>query len=91
MVRRRDVAPLARLRALNNPERMSGIPLKRWQWAELWAFVLVLAVQLWLYRISVPAAAAWGLLVPALVIHMYFWMAPLVREQRRPDPGEERD
>jgi endonuclease/exonuclease/phosphatase (EEP) superfamily protein YafD len=82
---------LARLRALNNPERTAGLPLKRWQRAELWAFVLVIAVQLWLYRISVPAAAAWGLLVPALLIHIYLWMAPLVREQSRHDRGEEPD
>ena len=67
---------------MTQPEPAPGSPLKPWQWAELWALVLVLAVQLWLYRISVPAAAAWGLLVPALVFHMYLWMAPLVRQQR---------
>jgi hypothetical protein len=52
---------------------------------------VVIAVQLWLYRVSVAAAAAWGLLVPVLVIHMYFWMSPLLREQRAHDPGEEHD
>ena len=67
---------------MTQPEPAPESPLKPWQWAELWALVVVLAMQLWLYRISVPAAAAWGLLVPALVFHMYFWMAPLVRQQR---------
>ncbi len=71
------------------PEPVS--PLQRWQWAELWALVLVIAVQLWLYRVSVTAAAAWGLLVPALVLHMYFWMPPLLRERRRQDRHETRD
>jgi hypothetical protein len=55
-------------------------PLKPWQWAELWGLVAVIVVQLWLYRISVVAAATWGLLVPALLIHTYFWMAPLLRD-----------
>ncbi|MFZ2014394.1 MAG: hypothetical protein WAV00_11270 [Nocardioides sp.] len=63
-------------------------PLEPWQWAELWALVLVIVVQLWLYHVSVTAAAAWGLLVPALVFHMYFWMTPLVRERRRQDQHE---
>jgi hypothetical protein len=67
---------------VTEPEPAPGSPLKRWQWAELWALVLVIAVQLWLYGVSVPAAAAWGLLVPALVFHMYLWMAPLVRQHR---------
>ena len=79
------------MRAVSRPEPPPGSALKRWQWAELWALVLVLAVQLWLYRISVPAAAAWGLLVPALVFHMYFWMAPLVREQRSHGASLEQD
>ena len=51
-------------------------------------FVGVIVIQLWLYQVSVPAAAAWGLLVPALVLHMYFWMAPLIRERRRQDRDE---
>lgn len=68
---------------MTDPDPAPESPLKPWQWAELWALVLVVAVQLWLYRISVPAAAAWGLLVPALVLHVYIWMAPLVRQQRR--------
>ncbi len=74
---------------MTTPEPVPGSPLKPWQWAELWLLVVVLAVQFWLYRVSVVAAAGWGLLVPVLVIHMYFWMAPLLREQRRQDRGEE--
>jgi hypothetical protein len=76
---------------LTTPTPVPGSPLKRWQWAELWALVLVIAVQLFLYRVSVAAAAAWGLLVPALLVHIYLWMAPLVREQSRQDRGEEPD
>lgn len=78
---------------MNGPEPVRGSPLKSWQWAELWALVIVIAVQLWLYKVSVLAAAAWGVLVPVLVIHMYFWMAPLLREQRNPgrDEGEDQD
>jgi hypothetical protein len=72
----------AKLRAVTDPEPAPGSPLKSWQWAELLALFLVIAVQLWLYKVSVVSAAAWGLLVPALVIHVYFWMAPLVRQQR---------
>jgi membrane protein YdbS with pleckstrin-like domain len=66
---------------VTNPEPVSGSPLKPWQWAELWALVLVVAVQLWLYTVSVLAAAACGLLVPALLVHMYFWMTPLLRNR----------
>lgn len=66
-----------------------GGPFKPWQWAELWALVAVVVVQLWLYRISVVAAASWGLLVPALLIHIFFWMAPLVRAQRPDGPEGE--
>ncbi len=76
---------------MTQPEPSPGSPLKPWQWAELWALVLVIAVQLWLYRISVTAAAAWGLLVPALVLHMYFWMAPLVRQQRSQGESDRHD
>ncbi len=65
------------------PEPAPGSPLTSWQWAELWALVGVVAVQLWLYRVSVVAGAALGLLVPALLIHIYSWMTPLLREQRR--------
>ncbi|MGA8248556.1 MAG: hypothetical protein WB797_16740 [Nocardioides sp.] len=74
---------------MSTPEPVSGSPFKPWQWAELWSLVVVIAVQLWLYRVSVVAAAAWGLLVPALVIHMYFWMAPLLKQQRGQEPGEQ--
>lgn len=73
------------------PEQLQGGPFKPWQWAELWGLVLVIVVQLWLYRVSVVAAATWGLLVPALIIHMYFWMMPLLREQRRQGRSEEED
>lgn len=76
---------------MTQPEPVPGSPLKPWQWAELWALVLVIGVQVWLYRVSVPAAAAWGLLVPALGFHMYVWMAPLVREQRSQDESLEQD
>jgi hypothetical protein len=72
----------ATLRDVTSPEPPSGSPFQPWQWGELGALVLVIAVQLWLYRVSVPAAAAWGLLVPALVVHVYLWMGPLLREQR---------
>ncbi len=58
-------------------------------------FVGVIVIQLWLYQVSVPAAAAWGLLVPALALHIYFWMAPLIREQgavrRGTDSGRGRE
>lgn len=74
---------------MTTPEPASGSPFKPWQWAELWALVLIIGVQLWLYRVSVPAAAAWGLLVPTLVVHMYFWMKPLLREQRSHDAGDQ--
>jgi membrane protein YdbS with pleckstrin-like domain len=74
---------------VTTPAPASGSPFKPWQWAELWALVLVIVVQLWLYRVSVPAAAAWGLLVPVLVAHMYVWMKPLLREQRRRDGSDE--
>ena len=67
---------------MTRPEAAPSSPFKTWQWAELGALFLVIAVQLWLYHVSVVAAAAWGLLVPVLLIHVYFWMAPLVREQR---------
>jgi len=67
---------------VTDPGPAPGSPLKSWQRAELCALFFVIAVQLWLYRVSVVAAAAWGLLVPALLIHMSFWMAPLVRQQR---------
>jgi hypothetical protein len=70
---------------VTTPSEGPESPLRPWQWAELWAFVLVIVVQLWLYRISVPLAAAWGLLVPVLLVHMYTWMAPLLRDQRRSD------
>jgi hypothetical protein len=59
-----------------------GTPLKPWQWMELWALVLVIVLQLWLYTVSVVAGATWGLLVPALLLHMYFWVVPLLGEQR---------
>lgn len=76
---------------MTDPEPAPGSPLKSWQWAELCGLFLVIAGQLWLYRVSVVAAAAWGLLVPALVIHMYFWMAPLVRQQRSQGGSDDRD
>lgn len=63
--------------------------LKPWQWAELWGLVLVITVQLWLYKVSVVAAATWGLLVPALLAHIFLWMAPLLRERDDARPGEE--
>jgi hypothetical protein len=66
---------------VTDPEPAPVSPLKSWQWAELCALFLVIALQLWLYKVSVVAAAAWGLLVPTLVIHMYFWMAPLIQQQ----------
>jgi hypothetical protein len=82
----------ATLRDVTTPGPASGSPFKRWQWAELWALVLVIVVQLWLYRVSVSAAAAWGLLVPALVLHMYLWMAPLLHEHRsRPHTSDQPD
>jgi hypothetical protein len=74
---------------LTTPEPAYRAPLKRWQWAELWAFVLVIAVQLWLYHVSVVTAAAWGLLVPALLIHIYIWMRPLLRTQLRDEHRDE--
>lgn len=67
------------------PEPARESPLKPWQWAELWALVGVLVVQLWLYRVSVVAGAAWGLLVPALVFHTYLWMSPMLRGPRGQD------
>ena len=67
---------------MTDPEPEPVSPFTTWQWAELGALFLVIAVQLWLYQVSVLAAAAWGLLVPALLIHVYWWMAPLVRQQR---------
>ena len=70
---------------------MPGNPLARWQWAELWALVVVIVVQLWLYRVSVVVAAAWGVLVPVLLIHMYVWMAPLLRQHHREPRGEQDD
>jgi hypothetical protein len=73
---------------VTTPGPASGSPFKPWQWAELWALVLVIVVQLWLYRVSVLAAAAWGVLVPVLVVHMYFWMTPLLREQRSRDASD---
>jgi hypothetical protein len=73
----------ARWRAVTEPVPAPRSPLKSWQWVELWALFLVIAMQLWLYKVSVVAAAAWGLLVPALLIHTAFWMAALVRQQRR--------
>ena len=76
---------------MTDPEPEPVSPLEPWQWAELWALVLVIVVQLWLYHVSVTAAAVWGLLVPALVLHMYFWMTPLLRERRRQDRDETRD
>jgi hypothetical protein len=66
-------------------------PLKPWQSAELCALLLVTAVQLWLSTVSVVAAAAWGVLVPVLLIHVYFWMAPLLRQQGSRGGREERD
>jgi hypothetical protein len=66
---------------VRRPESAPASPFKTWQWAELSALFLVIAVQLWLYQVSVVAAAVWGLLVPALLIHVYFWMAPLLRQQ----------
>jgi hypothetical protein len=76
---------------VTDPEPAPGSPLKSWQSAELCALFLVIAVQLWLYEVSVVAAAALGLLVPALLIHMYFWMAPLVRQQRSQGGSDEHD
>ena len=76
---------------MTDPERAPVSPFKSWQWAELCAFFLVIAVQLWLYKVSVAAAAAWGLLVPVLLIHMYFWMAPLARQQRSHDGNDGHD
>jgi hypothetical protein len=67
---------------VTEPGPVPESPLTSWQRAELCALFLVIAVQLWLYRVSVVAAAGWGLLVPALLIHMSLWMAPLVRQQR---------
>ena len=66
-------------------------PFKTWQWAELSALFLVIAVQLWLYQLSVVAAATWGLLVPVLLIHVYTWMAPLLRLHRGPEGDDEGD
>jgi membrane protein YdbS with pleckstrin-like domain len=74
---------------LSTPEPAPGSPFKTWQWAEIWVLVAVIAVQLWLYRVSLVAAAAWGLLVPALVVHIYVWMVPLLREQRRQESSEQ--
>lgn len=79
------------LRVVPGPDPVHSSPFKPWQWAELSALVLVVVVQLWLYKISVVAAAAWGLLVPALLIHVYFWMAPLLREQGRHGQSGEQD
>jgi hypothetical protein len=79
------------LRDVTTPGPASGSPFKPWQWAELWALVLVIVVQLWLYRVSMPAAAAWGLLVPVLVVHMSFWMTPLLREQRSLNGRDQQD
>lgn len=74
---------------VTTPAPASGSPFKTWQWAELWALVLVIAVQLWLYQVSVPAAAAWGLLVPGLLLHVFFWMKPLLREPRSQDDSDQ--
>jgi hypothetical protein len=79
---------LARV-ATREPE--PGGPFKPWQWVELWGLLFVVVVQLWLYRISVVAGAAWGLLVPALLIHIYSWMAPMVRAQDTGGPDERRE
>jgi hypothetical protein len=79
------------LRVVSDPEPEPVNPLTSWQRTELWALVVVIAVQLWLYQVSVVAAAAWGVLVPALVIHMSFWMVPLVRQQRNPGERGERE
>lgn len=76
---------------MTNPEPVSGSPLKSWQWAELWMLVLVFAVQLWLYKVSVLAGAAWGLLVLALLVHMYFWITPLLRERPSQDGSDRQD
>lgn len=66
---------------VSEPEPAPGSALKPWQRTELGALVLVIAVQLWLYQVSVLAGAAWGVLVPALLIHIYLWMTPLLRER----------
>jgi hypothetical protein len=71
------------VRAVTDPEPEPVHPLTSWQRAELCALFVVIAVQLWLYQVSVVAAAAWGVLVPVLLIHMYFWMGALVRQQQR--------
>jgi hypothetical protein len=76
---------------VTRPDSAPASPFKSWQWAELSALFLVVAVQLWLYQVSVVAAAAWGLLVPVLLIHVYFWMAPLVRQQRSKGGGDAQD
>ena len=76
---------------MTQPEPSPAGPLASWQRAELCALFLVIAVQLWLYKISVVAAAAWGVLVPVLLIHVYSWMAPLVRQQRSQGGRDERE
>jgi membrane protein YdbS with pleckstrin-like domain len=76
---------------VTDPEPAPVAPLTSWQRAELCALLLVIAVQLWLYRVSVVAAAAWGLLVPAFLIHVYFWMAPLVRQQHSQGGSDRHD
>lgn len=71
------------MRAVTDPEPAPVSPLTSGQRAELGALLVVVAVQLWLYRVSVVAAAAWGVLVPALLIHISFWMVPLVRQRHQ--------
>ncbi len=81
-----------RLRAVTRPEPAPASPLKTWQWAELCALFLVIAVQLWLYqslggRLRPRGACS----SPCSCIHVYFWMAPLVRQQRSQDGSDGRD
>lgn len=71
------------------PDTTPRSQFEPWQKAELTALALVVVVQVWLYRFSVAAAATWGLLVPALLIHIYTWMAPLVRAQGRHEDDED--
>lgn len=54
-----------------------------WQWIELWALIVLIAVQLTLQLVHarVPSLLV-GLAVLAVVIHCYTWLIALRRRQR---------
>lgn len=55
--------------------------LERWQWVELWAFSAAIAIQIWLYHVSITAGAAWGFVVLALLGHMVVWARKLFADR----------